>query len=81
MCEVCGEQLGYIVHHIIPLTSANISDVSISLNHDNLRYECKDCHDQEDAHAFVRKKKLLCKFDNCGQPYGTPPSCVGNDSA
>ena len=47
MCEVCGERLGYIVHHKMWLNDANCSDPEISLNEDNFRYECLDCHNKE----------------------------------
>lgn len=32
------------VHHIIPLTPANINDPSVSLSLDNLVCVCKECH-------------------------------------
>lgn len=67
-CEVCHEQLGYIVHHKIPLTPDNINDDSISLSFDNLRYDCKDCHDREDVHPFISGAKVKCFFDDKGNP-------------
>ncbi len=36
MCEVCHEQLGYIVHHKETLTENNINNPEISLNHEYL---------------------------------------------
>ena len=33
-----------IVHHIIELTPENINDPSITLNPDNLRAVCRECH-------------------------------------
>ena len=72
VCEVCHDALGYIVHHITPLTPQNINNPNVTLNFDNLRYDCKACHDREEAHAFVREKKLKCAFDENGQPL--PPS-------
>ena len=68
LCEVCHNKLGYIVHHKIPLTPMNINDSLISLNYDNLRYECKVCHDREEVHEFVREKKCRCSFGADGQP-------------
>jgi len=73
VCEVCGMEQGYIVHHIEPLTEKNISNPFISLNHANLRYECKDCHDHEKGHYLDgkgnRQKSLICTFDReTGQP-------------
>ncbi len=41
---------GYIVHHKVELSPANINDPSITLSHDNLEYLCLDCHNAE--HAF-----------------------------
>ena len=68
LCEVCHEQLGEIVHHIIQITPQNIHNADITLNHDNLRYDCKACHDREEVHAFIKSKKLNCIFDDDGQP-------------
>ena len=68
MCESCGKEPGYIVHHIEPLTAANINNPEVALNHDNLRYDCKECHDREDVHAFVKVKQTLCAFGADGQP-------------
>lgn len=56
ICEDCGERLGYIVHHKSALTPRNINDTNVSLNHHNLRYVCKSCHDREDDH-FIKKNK------------------------
>ena len=69
VCEVCKSQPGYIVHHIVPLTQKNISNPDITLSPRNLRYDCKDCHDREEAHAFIAYKKGRCVFDVSGQPY------------
>lgn len=70
LCEVCHEQLGYIVHHIEPLTPNNINNASVTLNHNNLRYDCKECHDREDVHTFIKGAK--CSFDESGQPIAPP---------
>ena len=69
MCEVCHRQLGYIVHHKINLTPTNIYDPDISLNRDNLRYECKACHDREEGH-YIGGGNLEpnCMFDSSGNP-------------
>ena len=45
MCERCHLISGYIVHHKILLTPVNITDPDITLNHCNLMYVCKNCHD------------------------------------
>ncbi len=47
ICEVCGEEPGLIVHHVIWLDDINCNDPEISLNHDNFRYECQTCHNKE----------------------------------
>ena len=51
LCERCLSKNrlrpGYIVHHKITLTLTNIHDVNVTLNHDNLYYVCKDCHEEE----------------------------------
>ena len=47
ICEKCGQELGKIVHHKIWLDDVNCNDPDISLNPDNFRYECQDCHNKE----------------------------------
>lgn len=48
LCEECMKHGLYTpadtVHHIIHLTPENINDPSITLNPDNLRAVCRDCH-------------------------------------
>jgi len=68
LCEVCGVEQGYIVHHVIPLTEENINNPVITLNHLNLKYECKQCHDEEEGHYLDGKgiKRPLCLFDEEG---------------
>lgn len=70
MCEECHDMPGYIVHHKVKLTPENINNAEISLNHDNLEYVCKKCHDSFDDHGFGFRKKIkpLCTFDKDGQP-------------
>lgn len=70
VCQVCGREQGYIVHHIVPLTEQNINNPNVSLNHNNLRFECKACHDEEEGHYLDGKgvKRLTCTFDENGQP-------------
>jgi len=60
-CEKCKEELGYIVHHTILLTPQNISDPSVTLNHEYLRYECKKCHDKNEGHFNKNKKTSSTK--------------------
>ena len=77
LCEVCGKKPGKIVHHKVMLTPANISNPEVALNHDMLRFECKECHDKEEDHFndSRKEKKLLCSFDKDGNPVPirTPP--------
>ena len=47
LCEVCGQELGLIVHHKVWLNDENCNDESISLNPKNFRYECQNCHNRE----------------------------------
>lgn len=47
LCEVCGRQLGKVVHHIKWLTDQNVTDPDVALNFRNFRYECQDCHNKE----------------------------------
>lgn len=67
LCEICGKP-GYILHHKIVLTPDNITDPDVSLNHDNLIYVCKDCHEGE-HHPDIR----FCRFDDDGQPLTHSP--------
>ncbi|HBA50077.1 MAG TPA: HNH endonuclease [Lachnospiraceae bacterium] len=52
LCEECHEKPGHIVHHRISLTLDNIKNPEISLNHKNLEYVCKDCHDRFEGHGL-----------------------------
>lgn len=74
MCEVCGINPGYIVHHKTILTPDNINNPDVSLNWENLSWECKVCHDEEEGHGVKNKKAgLLVAFDHSGQPVPLPP--------
>lgn len=74
ICEVCRKNLGYIVHHKITLTPENITNPEVSLNHELLSYECKECHDEHEGHGVGRKGTgLLVSFDKNGQPVPVPP--------
>ena len=68
ICEECGSRSGYIVHHKILLTADNINNPQVSLNHENLEYVCKRCHDLFDGHGVGKAHKPLCVFDEEGQP-------------
>lgn len=47
LCQVCGEELGLIVHHKIWLDDITCNDPEISLNPQNFLYECQTCHNKE----------------------------------
>lgn len=70
VCMECKTEQGYIVHHKIVLTEDNIHDPMIALNHRNMMYVCKSCHDQYEGHGVGGhgKVKPLCIFDADGQP-------------
>lgn len=48
LCEDCLARglvvPGEIVHHVTPITPANIKDPDITLSFTNLRLVCRDCH-------------------------------------
>jgi len=69
LCEACHSRIGYIVHHKIMIDETNVNDPNITLNHDNLQYVCKFCHDRFDSH-FIRtnNKKIRWVFTGDGQP-------------
>ena len=68
MCMRCKEKAGYIVHHIKHISPQNINNPAITLNHNNLEYLCKDCHDLEPAHwkDNIPRARTLCYFDSKG---------------
>ncbi len=69
VCEICDNSQGYIVHHKTMLTRSNIDNPDVALNHRNLQYVCKNCHDKIEGHGVGNKKiKSLFAFDIDGQP-------------
>ena len=46
ICQKCKKLIRkrFVVDHIIPLTDENFMDIDISLNNDNLRLLCLECH-------------------------------------
>ena len=78
MCEVCRENLGYIVHHKITLTPENIIDPDVSLNWEHLSYECKPCHDRHEGHGVGTVAEVVCEFDANGDPIAIKPEFERN---
>ena len=71
LCEECRYRIGFIVHHKTKIDESNVNDVNVTLNHSNLEYVCKRCHDRFEDH-FVRKNQgaiIRYEFDDFGQPY------------
>lgn len=73
LCEKCHEEPGYIVHHVTELTPNNISNPLIALNHDNLQYVCKKCHDKEHG-VFCNTKNYY--FSESGEVLPIPPKKI-----
>ena len=47
LCEVCHDEPGLIVHHVIWLDDVNCNDPEIALNPRLFKYECQTCHNKE----------------------------------
>lgn len=66
LCEDCRERgkaiPGYIVHHKIELTPNNIHDINITLNWDNLRYLCLDCHNRVNNPDVTREDVMFNEY-------------------
>ena len=63
MCQHCHNVPGYIVHHRIELSPANIDDPEISLNPALFEYLCHDCHNKQHGHFRAARR---CVFDDDG---------------
>ena len=64
LCERCT-QPGDIVHHKTYIDSSNVHDPNITLNHDNLEYLCRKCHNTEHfAKSGVTRDDVM--FDDNG---------------
>lgn len=61
LCEEClahGQVTpGEIVHHIRPITQANIHNPAITLSPDNLRLLCRSCHER--AHRRTPRRYII----------------------
>lgn len=71
MCMTCHKELGRIVHHKIWLTPENINNPMITLNHDNLKYDCQTCHNQEKEGREVEQPRYF--FGDGGEIILIPP--------
>ena len=63
-------KVGTEVHHIIELNEQNVNDVNISLNENNLRTLCHDCHMKITKEMKANIYNILPKivFDSQGFP-------------
>lgn len=69
MCQRCGQELGYIVHHLEWLTPENIMDPDVALNHENLEYVCHTCHNKIEQ----GEEEPRYRFTPNGQVEAYPP--------
>ena len=71
LCERClgkGRYIpGYIVHHKILLTTQNINNPNITLNHEHLEYVCLDCHNKEHHGSGVEVLREGLCFNEYGE--------------
>lgn len=74
MCETCHEKPGYIVHHKIELTPENINVPDIALGFGNLKYDCLECHNQENGRGSKEVPGLVrYEFAPDGEMIILPP--------
>lgn len=76
LCVNCGKPAEE-VHHIIHISPKNIDDPTVTLNPDNLKSLCRDCHFEEHRgeHGAGRKAKeneSQFYFDENGIPRVSP---------
>ncbi len=62
ICERCHDAPAVLVHHKIHITEANMRDVNVTLNWDNLEALCQSCHNEEH-----NPTKDRAKFDEEGR--------------
>ena len=74
LCEICYAKgkhvLGEELHHKIHLTPDNIHDRSITLNHDNLIFLCRECHKAQ--HELQYKSAKRYYYDKEGNLIQNP---------
>lgn len=80
VCALCGKPIlkpyKLIVDHIKELDDVNVNDVTVSLNPDNCRCVCFDCHNKR--HERFGKKNYMNKGKQVYIVYGAP--CCGKSS-
>lgn len=80
ICQDCQDMPGEIAHHWpAPLTAQNIGDPEVALNHANLRWVCKSCHDLYPGHGVAKALTPLVQFDDNGDVI--PPPMRGRGEA
>lgn len=68
-CEGCRDAVGEELHHITELTISNISEAGITVDHNNLKWLCKDCHFKEHRRIIVEgfnKRKVHTMVNDAG---------------
>lgn len=68
MCEICRDELGFIVHHIVEISPENIGNPEITLSHKNLQYVCLKCHNKHHGYFKTDDLKREIAFDPEGNP-------------
>lgn len=63
LCVKCGA-FGEIVHHKVPLSPGNISNLEIALGESNLELLCRECHALAHAGELATDSRLT--FDEDG---------------
>ena len=73
LCERCLAkgiiEPAEIIHHKIPLTVDNVSDVNISLGWNNLQALCRKCHAEVHEEMYMARSGRRYKIDECGRVY------------
>lgn len=63
LCEDCLAKglytAGEIVHHRTPLTAENIDNPEVTLNFDNLKLVCSECHAKEHGNGTEKRWEVL----------------------
>ena len=63
LCEDCLVKglivPGVIVHHIQPITKANINNPAVTLQESNLKLLCRECHER--AHRKKKSRYKICE--------------------